>query len=388
MKIIIYKSRIIILLVVLLLLDPYFISNTLENYIKAAFSLIILLLSVNHTRAKSFLSDNCFIIIYGIIILISGYLNGKIETGIFTAVVTIAVYIGTVTLFYRNNIQISISIILKCIGAVLLVMNGFALLTKGKGLDIRADVSSYIFGNKFRLSYLNMLFLCLIFLYKNVKLKLKIAIYIAVMFISAFIDCGTGIVGTFFLGCFAVFHKRFKEILKNRLTLAIMFLICGTIVFALNALLQTNTAQFLIVNVLHRNLTLTGRLRIYQLIGGIIKRQPFWGYGAGADIVRSTIYGNAQNGILNITVKYGFIGLTSFLANAFHSFRFAVSSKVGDRAYFLLAFIYSMIICSIVEVSLANIFIMGLAIVYGYTKSLAEKESINGNDLANSIHPI
>ena len=64
------------------------------------------------------------------------------------------------------------------------------------------------------------------------------------------------------------------------------------------------------MQVLGKGASYKGRLIIYEKITRIIEQKPWFGYGYMSDIVNQVVtFGNAQNGLLDMIVQYGIVGL-------------------------------------------------------------------------------
>lgn len=138
--------------------------------------------------------------------------------------------------------------------------------------------------------------------------------------------------------------------------------IANIVFFCSGMMLQNPYVQSFIQDVLGRSLTMTGRTPIYDRLGFIIGASPYVGYGYGNTIVERVVgWGNAQNGVAEIVVMYGLVGLVSF-GLMVHG----VLGEKGERnekALSLIGVLYGMILTSLVEVSFGIAFYFALAIV-------------------------
>ena len=128
------------------------------------------------------------------------------------------------------------------------------------------------------------------------------------------IDCSTGI-----LGCIVVFTlyyvwEKCGTILKRRFVVLTVVIVGGIFPFFASWLVSIPVIQSFIINVLHGDVSLTGRIDIYAVLIGIMKERLFLGYGYGTDIVQRILtVGNPQNGLLQIITVSGLIGCGLFL---------------------------------------------------------------------------
>ena len=139
------------------------------------------------------------------------------------------------------------------------------------------------------------------------KLGAKSYLYIILSISSTVLSKNsTGLFGLFIIILFLVLKKFLINIkwfnIKNYFLLYI-FLFFFIIVFRLQ-----NLFSFLIVDVLQRNLTFTGRTYIWDAVLEKIKQNKFLGYGNMTFKYNNYIY-STHNSILEITYKTGYIGL-------------------------------------------------------------------------------
>ena len=79
-------------------------------------------------------------------------------------------------------------------------------------------------------------------------------------------------------------------------------------------ILAIPSVQYLIVDILNEDLTLTGRTYIYTRMLDLMDTQPWFGYGNGTATFFTTYYiheklTNTQNGLLNDYIDWGIIGV-------------------------------------------------------------------------------
>ncbi len=242
--------------------------------------------------------------------------------------------------------------------------------------------SFYFIGTKFVVSYLHMFYLGLM-MYKLPELKQPskvkiIFFYLYSLFIIGRIECSTGLIGMSFMLILWLITRKKDKFFSPKNILLIIF-ICFIVFVNLTYLLELPFIQNIIVNVLGRDLTLTGRMKIYENLNVIISNSPWFGYGYENIAVANLVgYGNTQNGIYEILVNYGFFGLIGFLVCVFVSCR-----KIKETTNLIKPFNAMMIvltIISIVEISFNYYFIFCLAMIYAIKNNkLLDKENKNEN---------
>ena len=80
-------------------------------------------------------------------------------------------------------------------------------------------------------------------------------------------------------------------------------------------ILSLEIVQNFIVNILHRDATLTGRMEIYPYIFQAFPSHKWLGYGYGTSIIEtmSTWYSNAQNAFWDFVLRYGLLTMAFLL---------------------------------------------------------------------------
>lgn len=155
---------------------------------------------------------------------------------------------------------------------------------------------------------------------------------------------------------------KVKDICSKGAVFIGVLAIANIVFFGSGMMLQNPYVQSFIQDVLGRSLTMTGRTPIYDSLGIIIGISPFVGFGYGNNIVERVVgWGNAQNGIADIAVMYGLVGVASF-GLMVHG----VLGEKGERnekALSLIGVLYGTILTSLVEVSFGIAFYFALAIV-------------------------
>lgn len=223
----------------------------------------------------------------------------------------------------------------------------------------------YLIGNKFVVSYLGLLFLALYRLkygdYKHFKYSKKFFYLLFILYnllISLYVECSTGVVATVLFVVFDfLLNTGMHKILCQPITLMIILFVGNFAIIVTGIFLDIPIIQDIIVNVLHEDLTLTGRTAIYANIKTILESHWITGYGYGNSAVNLYMgYGNAQNGILEVIVENGLLGAGGFLillGIAYTSERTATNDLSP-----LIAILYTLIICSFVEITFGILMIM------------------------------
>lgn len=129
----------------------------------------------------------------------------------------------------------------------------------------------------------------------------------------------------------------------------------------LNVILKLPLIQKIIVEILHEDLSLTGRMELYTLLYPLILKAGLWGGGFGSYVAATLKYHgwyNAQNGLAEIILTYGFIGGITFLTLVFHSI-----AKATNKNIIVYLTIFVFIVIAIVEVPFNRVFFLLLSLL-------------------------
>lgn len=210
------------------------------------------------------------------------------------------------------------------------------------------------------------------------KRKINILIYfIYSVVICRVADTMTGVIGLFFILLFWIIfynNKKLYQISIKPITVLSFFLGLNALFLLSNVLLQNQVIASFLMKYSHTDTLLSGRLPMYKIVINSISKNGIWGYGINYDIVERTLsFGNPQNGLLKMTLDYGFIGFALFcvvLEKSFHSL-----NKVNllNTDFGLVSFIYGMLFCSLIEINLDSLFFFILALMYGCANSYIKK---------------
>ena len=88
-------------------------------------------------------------------------------------------------------------------------------------------------------------------------------------------------------------------------------------------------------------------------------------------------FGNPQNGLLKILLDYGAVGLILFCGIIWKTFDLLSKSDLANKDFGLVAFIYSMFFCSLIEINLDSLFFFFIALIFGCANSYLEKKKYN-----------
>lgn len=244
------------------------------------------------------------------------------------------------------------------------------------------SIGGYILGTKFQVCYYN-LFVCTIYGLKNPNMTRKdrmlFLFFIAITFASAIhTQCSTMVVGTLvYLAALFLLPQKIQNKMSSGAFLVALILIADLGFFFFTTwLLQFTIVQDFIVDVLHEDLTLTGRLTIFGNIMEALNNNIWFGYGYGNSSIISVYYmcgENPQNGIIEMFLNVGIIGCMAFLMIIYNACRLFNTKRTYNNP--TIAYIFTMIVISTIEVPFEKtfIFVTSLLILSNYRTSIIRK---------------
>lgn len=314
---------------------------------------------------------NIIVCFYVLWVIFSSYMKlGTVERNTFTASIMYGLTLLVCIMYFevqfeKNNDYRTLKIVAVFLGCYVVVSDILILLNNGIG----TFEDLYFIGNKFLVSYDNLIVICFVWylrFFKNKKIKIVYfeVLAICAAIISAMIECSTGIVGSICLMIMLLGKKRIKNLIQNPKFIIALFIICFLFVFWYPFLLALRPVKWLIVDVLGEDLTLTSRTNIFLNLPRIVKQSPLYGYGYGstAEIMRYyTGCTDTQNGLWEIIVSNGIIGGIAYTIICFYT----LCSRNNLKSKYTYPFIcYSiiMIILSSIEITYGILFVVMLTI--------------------------
>lgn len=209
------------------------------------------------------------------------------------------------------------------------------------------------------------------------KKKIFIVQTIGCIGLCALIEISTGIVALLLVLVLTLWGKKVVRGMRN--PFVVVGLIIGSmfLIFGLGAILQIPIVQNIIVKVLHEDLSLTGRMQLYTLLYPLILKSGLWGGGFGSYVASTLAYHgwyNAQNGLAEIILTYGFVGGITFLTLVFLS---VSTAKNRNTIFYLIILVF--IVISVIEVPFNNGFIFLLSLLQvKYDKEIDFVKEVKG----------
>lgn len=347
--------------------------------------LILSFIAINYPIFKKIFKPeyrtiNLFVLLWGAVVIYSAYQNQNLtyDVPIWNSVTQrfdfntrnatrydhsyyyVIKILMSVLYFEYLNLHNKASIFIKYL---LIFMTPFVIISDINGFIYQSSgIDGYLAGNKFYVCYLNI-FLATIYYLQHPTLEGKSKYKMQFLLLTTFLlslktQCSTMVIGTivyYYLIFYWSITKRGK-LYKAKTFLTGLFICDILFFFIVTLLLQIPLIQFIVVDVLGEDLTLTGRIGMYASLGEVLSECPFYGFGLGNASLATTMYmvgDNAQNGFLNLFLEIGFWGVFLFYGILLLMMRKAKSNKAS---YSLICFVYTMLILSSIEITFTTYF--------------------------------
>ena len=375
------KRDVLFFLLIISLFKITILPKTMIQSIKIIAVSCTLVYITKKVKIRELINSVCLWGVYIVLSTIINYFKGYVEaSNILNSILQALSFVSLFYMFFvykKTNELHRAKIILIDILWIYTIMSVITIIINGKG----EGTSVYYFaGNKFRTCYYMLLLVCV--LYSELKTVLKKNIYITVEFwialtlsilVAVYVKCSTAIICEALFLVFMVLPKTVLKKLLSRKTIFLVLIVTGIVWGFLQIILQLPVVQHVVVGVLHKDIGLTGRFAIYNILSDIIYYNPMWGYGYGNSIIYSSTHemiANAQNNLMQIIVDFGIIGLLLFI----NMFYFKLPESNEKKINYMCIFIYLMLIAAIVEITFDFWFFVALFLSY-FEADISNKQS-------------
>ena len=348
----------------------------------SAFGLSFLMLLKNKILSKFEL----FTFIFCLILLLSTFLN----SGDLNQCILLVVSCITLTFVIGHGLKKNTKTFLNAFEFLLyvpVVINFFTIILIPNGLYASDSISFYTTNNWF-LGFKNnhIIFIIPAILvslinsyYTNNKLSKRTIILMIISLINLIlVKSATGLVGVILITVLLFFgdiRKKTKPINVNSLMYTNIGMFFAIVIFRLQELFK-----FLIVDIFHKDITLTGRIYIWDYVMEFIKNKPILGYGI--EDLKTRYYKtsymqsyHAHNQILEVLYKTGFIGFFILVYIFYLSIKQLNKYKLNRCSKVISIVLFAELIMMLTEAySLENIFILlGFGYNIGYLVKTEEE---------------
>lgn len=375
MKIKIYSSDIIIFLFfhIAFITIPYFEYYDFMKYVIIVSIALYLLYNYKTLFKKKYRRVNAILTLFVLVVLITGYINkdNLKERNVFYAAIVFSVIV--LEAFYlfqcfeqKNIVDRAINITYR-LTVFYVVLTDMLLILYPK--LVLEQEGYYLIGNKFSVVYTHLLMLCLYWFVKGKTSKnnrfILLILYALTLFVSFYIDSTTGVIGSILLFLFMVLYKKIGLFVMKPF-IPVVILIVSCTFFFIFSISDNGLMKFIVVDLLAKDSTMTGRTDIYLNVFSLLPGHLWSGYGYGSTYeVCMDILGapNTQNGLLELLVQHGIMGVVLFFVLMFMVFK--KNSYLKTRLYSraIVAMIYIYIVLASVEITLGLEFFVLLAIL-------------------------
>lgn len=332
------------------------------------------------------------IVLLGVVgCIVYSAIHNRVETfylraSIFFACCTVLMWCMLVIGGHKKKLGEFITIGKHYLGFILFINDILMILFPAKFYNIEGrDIGTCLLGNKFVVAYWHlMLLFFLIISERGQKRWSKRAIVYTVLCsgICIYLDCSTALLATWLFLVLFLVPQKVKKILSNTIAYYITFFASAFLLILFQSILLWKPIQYLIVNVLHRDSSLTGRVEVYAYIFKLFSTHKWWGYGFGTDIVQKTSmwYSNVQNGFWDFAIRYGLISMFFLMVYMFivvnRYTKIFVSQKENKIIWLSYVMLYVYLFMGISEIVYGKLFLFYIAFleVICFDDSVRKKE--------------
>ena len=351
----------------------------LNNYYNLKYIILLivgiyLIFRYNTLKRCKFQKINVALMMYLIMVVISSYTNrfNVLSRNVFLSSIVFVVVILEVFLLFeyfyikgrtKTLIKTLFYLILIYIIITDVIMIIFPTLHVQKGMY-------YFIGNKFNVSYLHLQLIVLYLQKHSYERKMRISekatfalLCLLTLFICIYVECSTGVVGLFLLLMLFFVEKKYPIFLKKpKIFFITLFISCSTLLL-FSGILKVGVVKYFIEQILHEDITLTGRMIIYSKIDSILANHLLLGYGSGSsfDIIMNTIGApNTQNGVLEVILEQGLI---SFFLMMLLAYLILKKNNGALKSNYSVIMVYVLVVLSSIEITLDTTYIIWLSIL-------------------------
>ncbi|SDB66467.1 hypothetical protein SAMN02910263_03846 [Butyrivibrio sp. INlla16] len=339
--------------------------------------LLYLLFNISTLLDREYLGINFFIVLFGLSMTYSMFGNEDMIYNIGSVWKIISVFQFVLPFLVMECIQRA--------GEVVPVMKTFyicgvsycglsivhAFLTGAKHIGL---IGTYLVGNKFNISYL-FIFVLILYIYlctiKEFPSIGAIVHFVIAAAVAAYTECSTALVGLAIIAALFLFREKTASILKKFRVMMLVLVISASILLIFSNVIYWAPIRYIIEEVLHEDMTLSGRMTGFEGVFPAILYRPIWGSGFQNNYVMSMIFtggmADLQNGLADILLSFGIVGVLILLGILYMSLKKA--DKVQSNAFIMMAYMY--IVLSAAEITLnLKFFVVVALIAFAWDKNL------------------
>lgn len=358
-NIVIPNSTIIKYVIYIILIFP-FISIYRLNNVNTFFSILgyaiffiafISLIIMTKKENRPISNIQYFILLFGSLLIFSTFINGRPINHTVISIIELITFC-LITEYCLKNDSTAFIRIIKYVFLFYVIINFISIILFPTGM-----YTNYLkFTENWILGYKNAHITFIITLYlmsflDSYKKKGKLDVFCYFVFILGFVSTilvknSTGIIGHFILAFFIIFKNLLN---KTKFFNSINYLVTYIVAFISIIILRLqNIFSFIIVDILKKDLSFTGRTGIWDAVIDTIKNKPVLGYGNVTFQYTETII-TSHNAILDFWLKGGLLLVASFFAILGLASKKLYEYKDCDCAKVLALIIFVFCIMSLME---------------------------------------
>ncbi len=373
----------------LLLIFPFFQPRSISSFSKEINDIIydmmpimcLVLISIMYIKKSKMSRIIVFILLFFATLGISTSINNGDFNNFFQITVKAITFCMVIDYGLKNDTKIFLSVLNFYL--ILLFFTNFItmiLYPNGMYVDNSNYSDNWFYG--YRNIHILFIFPTIVvnFLYAYVKDgkvgKRNVIFFILCIISLVYADSGTSIIGVFFIALFLIIKKYAKSI---KGIAPYVFMIASFVIWFLIVILRIqNIFSFIIVDVLGRSLTFTGRIYIWDDVINMISQRKILGYGVefkNFRLLKTSIPSyHAHDQLLEVMYQSGFMGLFCFLLIIFECGIQLNKYKKYEVSEFLAICIFSLLIMMITEAYSLNC-IVYMFVIFGNVKYFIRKEN-------------
>lgn len=254
---------------------------------------------------------------------------------------------------------------------------------------------NYLVGTKFSVSYLHLNLVALWYNRNNLRFhrdsRAKQFIYLMiplVLIVSLRVDCMTGLVGTILLFvCYAILNTKFqKKLIQFTSPNMVIIALVVTLVFlfVVNELVRLPAVQYLIEDLLGRDLTMTGRVVAYNQVPRKMQKYLLWGVGYGnGNTAAENMFriANTQNAQVHWVLQGGIVSTLLIDTLLLQVFRILHRSPARQEIMPLVVLVYIYIVLGAVETTFNMYFFLLIMLILARVSQRETNPSLNERNL-------
>ena len=374
------KENLTIYALILAVFKPYFLPDGVISIFRVVFLGYVLLFLFLHRKLKYLINlSNPFAVMI-IVSCVLNYFEKKLSIynlnfGVLYALC--AICMGAMIKYcLQKNTFLNL---LHCLRKIFFI---YFLISIMSMLIQERNTMEYAFGSKFMTSYIILLMpglfytQCLLTNHSKDKVKFYF-IVLASFFALIYMETITGLISYLAFIMLCIFGKKILRLLSNPYFFVIAVISSLLILLTLSAILQIGGVQRIITGILHKDITLTDRMRYYSRALHVFNSGNIWfGAGYASSLLRNSIGlgSNIQNGLLQHVLSYGVLGGIAFIIICFRGLNIKCA-KIPDESLGIIAVLYAFVLAAIVEVSYNHVFLLTLFLAYGMQQTVLKVEN-------------